>query len=70
MIQNLAKEATIAINEIYKKLYFICLSIFMVEENIFAKLTRNESEENKDYFKDLIALYLELVNNKNEETTV
>lgn len=41
---NLAKDVVVAINTIYKKIFFICLSIFLNEENMFYKLVRETSE--------------------------
>lgn len=44
-INNMLKYTTLAVNQIYKKLFLIALSIFMLDKEMFFNLTRQKNND-------------------------
>jgi len=61
-LDNILKYTTLAVNKIYKKLFLISLSVFMLNKELFFKLVRKTDEDQQEFFDEASKIYLGMVN--------
>jgi len=61
-LDNILKYTTLAVNKIYKKLFLISLTVFMLNKELFFKLVRKTDEDQQEFFDEASKIYLGMVN--------
>lgn len=69
-LNNMLKFSTLAVNKVYRKLFLLSLSVFMLDKEMFLKLVRKDSEEESEFFDEASQIYLGLVNQKRDFASV
>jgi hypothetical protein len=68
MIMDLDRHSVEAINQIYKKLYYLCLSVFMKDKNSWNKILRIKKNEDVDNFwEEICELYDQMVDTNDQD---
>lgn len=69
MVVGLERHSLEAINQIYKKLYFMCIAVFMKDINSWNKILRiKDDEENKEFWEEICGLYDDMVNGEDQDS--
>lgn len=68
MVLGLESHSLEAINQIYKKLYFMCIAVFMKDKNNWNKILRTkDDEENDEFWKEICGLYDEMIEGEDQD---